>query len=324
VQKTILSIFASILVVVIIIPTLLVRGCNLTVLPNHETKKEQVRVKLYDVKTNNLYDLGLEEYLIGVVAAEMPAEFELEALKAQTVAARTYAVKKIRSLGGTGSSKYPEADISSDHNLDQAWISKTEMKTKWGPIGYYNYYGKISKAVEETEGEIILYNKEIIDPVYHSTCGGSTENSEDVWSEAVPYLRSVACDYDKHSNRYSETVEFSLAEAGKMTNTDLTAVTAAANGQKLIQILEKSPSGRVKQLKFADKLFKGTDFRFSLGLRSTRFTAELKNKNLVITTRGYGHGVGMCQYGADGMAKAGKNYQEILAYYYTGIELGRV
>lgn len=321
-QKTFFMIFTLIFIVLIGIPSFLVRGCNFTVLPQQqESGQEQLRVKLYDIKTNNLYELGLEEYLKGVVAAEMPAEFELEALKAQSVAARTYTIRKIRSLGGLGSSKYPEADLSSDSSLDQAWISKSEMKQKWGVLGYYNYYNKISKAVEETSGQIIVYNGELIDPVYHSTCGGTTENSEDVWSEALPYLRSVSCEYDRHSNRYSETLEFFLADVGKKTNSDLTAITVAANGGKPVQVLEQSATGRVKRLKIGDKILTGSDFRFALGLRSTRFSTELKNKKLVITTRGYGHGVGMCQFGADGLAKAGKNYREILTYYYTGVEL---
>jgi len=324
VRRGVLFIFALLVIVIIIIPTVLVRGCNLTTIPQQSSEQEEIRVKLYDIKTNQLYDLGLEEYIKGVVAAEMPAEFELEALKAQAVAARTYASKRIKSLGGTGSSKYPEADLCSDPAVDQAWISKTEMKQKWGVLGYYTYYAKISKAVEETRGEVIVYNGELIDPVYHSTCGGATENSEDVWSTAVPYLRSVTCNYDQHSNRYSETLEFSLAEVSKKTNTDLTAITVATNGGKLIQNLEVSPTGRVKTLKLADKIFKGTDFRFALGLRSTRFTAEIKNNKLVITTKGYRHGVGMCQYGADGMAKLGKNYKEILTYYYTGVQLKKL
>lgn len=268
-----------------------------------ETTPEPL-VKLYLSQQDQVIELKLEEYLAGTVAAEMPASFGLEALKAQAVCARTYAVRKIVT-GRT----YPRgADLSDDITCCQAY--RTE---KIAPA----LQAKIMQAVSETRGEIMLYRHEPIDALYHSTCGGQTESASNAWIKGCPYLKSVKCKYCTNSSHYSSQVTFSAQQ--------IAARFGLSPGRELkVQILERTSSGRVKKLQINDQSISGESFRHKLGLPSTWFSIEWQDHNLVITNRGYGHGVGMCQYGAGGMAQAGKNYREILEHYYQQVEFYKI
>ena len=155
------------------------------------------QVKLLISQSGQVIRLPLEQYLVGVVAAEMPVAFPLEALKAQAVAARTYTLRRI-GIRPAGDNSHPQGDICTDHNHCQAWIDKGEMQKRWGK-SYDENYRKILVAVAQTTGQAIYYNNALIDPVYHSTSNGRTENSEDVWGTKVPYLRSVASGWDSAS-----------------------------------------------------------------------------------------------------------------------------
>ncbi|MGI5838817.1 MAG: stage II sporulation protein D [bacterium] len=312
------------LLVIIIVPSVLVRGCDFRVREYgpSEPPAGAVTINVYDAERDEVLEMELEKYLEGVVAGEMPVLFHTEALKAQAIAARTYAVRKMRRFGGAGDDRNLAADISSDPARDQAWLSEAAMKERWGVLKYYRYRNKIRAAVQATAGLILLYQGEPITPAYHSTCGGVTENSEDVWTYEVPYLRSVRCDYDTHSSYYRRTVSMSHAAfAEKIGAASATAGAAASEITKQLEALERSSTGRLKQVRVGDKIYRGLEFRMQLGLPSSHLTWNTTESGIEFKVQGYGHGVGMCQYGADGMAKAGKKAEEILRHYFTGAEI---
>ena len=322
--------FTTMLVVilVIIIPALVVRMDVFGPAPQRGAKvfkNEDVPIHVYIPELDKIVEMNLEDYIKGVVAAEMPAEFEVEALKAQAVAARTFAVKNMVSFGGPGIAEHPGADVSADHRQSQAWMSETQLKAKWGPFGYDRYWAKISQAVEDTHGMIASYNGEPINAVFHSTSGERTASAKEVWGYDYPYLQSVACKWDQKSPRYSDTKELSFAELEQRLGADAGVVAAAQSGNASVAgIVDHTGSGRVDKVRIGSKTLTGLAVREKLELRSTNFTIEQKGEKLVFKTTGYGHGVGLCQYGANGLAKEGKDYKSILTHYYLGITLNNI
>ena len=271
-----------------------------------ETKVDEVEDDLTYVKikrsNGNIETIELEEYLVGVVSSEMPAEFNIEALKAQSVIARTYALKAIS-----------KGIILTDNESTQSYKDNSELKKLWGSK-YNTYIKKIGDAVKSTKGKYLTYKGELIEAVYHSTSNGYTENSSDVWGNNYPYLVSVKSEYDKLNPTYITEKVLSYDEISNKLNIDI-------NNNTNIEILEYTESNRVKSLKVNDIIFKGTDFRLKLGLKSTDFKIELLDNGIKFTTTGYGHGVGMSQYGANGMAKNGYNYIDVLMHYYPNTAL---
>lgn len=278
-------------------------------------------VRVYLHQENRVAYMQLEDYLVGVVGAEMPAEFPLDALKAQAVAARTYTLKRI-GAAGVDNTLHAGADVCDDHRHSQAWLSRDELKKRWGAILYYNYYYKVKKAVDETRGQVLTYQGELIEAAYHASCGGRTENSADVWKYQTPYLKSVSCPYDADPNPV-QTASYSLEQVDKALGTSLSAVPVA--GQKKItaefKLVEKTNTGCPKTLQIGNRQFPAVAVRDRLGLRSTKFTWDIEGDTVTFTTTGYGHGVGLCQYGAKGMAEHGYNYSVILGHYYSGAEI---
>lgn len=322
-KKIILRYVIIVIFLIIIIPLIL--SIFLTDSKEMEIEGDNIKVQLYIHEEDRVVEKGLEEYVVGVVAAEMPASFSIEALKAQAVAARTYVLKKIKEEDNKVKKYNSKADISSDPSVHQAWVSDEEMKKRWGSWNYQNNKDKIIKAVEETKGVVILYNNVLIDPLYHASCGGcGTENSEEVWKNEVPYLRRVECNHEE--GRKEDSLIFSRDDFERCFGTSLNVVptTSLLNSKKGIVINDKSPTGRVKSLYVGGKLFSGWEVRSKLSLPSDRFAISLKGDNIVLETRGYGHGVGMCQYGAESLAKEGETYEEILCHYYMGVTLGKV
>lgn len=316
----------GIILLVIVIPAFLVRGLDFWTTPHRPLKTgDEIMIKVYMHDRGQVMEVDLEEYLKGVVAAEMPAEFDAEALKAQAVAARTYAARHMRMYGGSGSFTHPEADISTDPREGQAWCGEEALKNKWGSFNYSRYWAKVSRAVEETRGTVMVYNGEMINALFHSTSGGETEDAKEVWGQSVPYLKSVACPWDLNSPRYKSTREFSISELEGLLGADAGVVTAAKNGAgDLAQVVEKTTSGRIKRIRIGSKVFEGTTVREKLGLASTKFSCTVNGEKVNFDTVGYGHGVGMSQYGANGMAKDGKGYKDILLYFYKGAELANM
>jgi stage II sporulation protein D len=314
----ILGIVIILLVMVLIgLPALLVRGCNWSRLTVNHPGGQSVRVQLASHQT---VSMSLDDYLIGVVAAEMPADFDIEALKAQAVAARTYTLLRISS---SPDAQHPNAPLCTDPGHCQAWISVAAMRKEWGFLSFGANYQKIATAVRTTSGEVLAYQGNLIDPVYHSSCGGrGTENAAAVWGHAVPYLQAVVCHWDPPQKQ--QTVAASLPLKNVMADLRITDLTApASRGANLIQIAEKTPSGRVKTVQIGTHMIDGPDFRKELGLRSTDFTVRMGDNEVTFLTRGYGHAVGMCQYGAQGLALQGHTYRQILTYYYRGVQIDK-
>lgn len=293
------------LIVFIGIPLLFVKGIQFP-----WSSREIPIINVWDHQNQVLMVMTLEEYVKGVVAAEMPISFELEALKAQSVVARTYALQRIRT--DQRISEHPEAHLSTDYRSGQAWVSFSELKDRWGFFDYLINRRKIDQAVESTSGVVATYDEKPILAVYHSTSGGHTENSENYWVDAVPYLRSVSDPYGAHSPYQYTTVSVPTTQF-------LTKMEIEKLGQ--VKVVERYPSGRVKAMEAGGNWFSGRDVRERLGLRSTWFTVNVSGNTIEFSVWGYGHGVGMSQYGADGMAREGYDYQKILQYYYQDIEL---
>ena len=306
--------------VVIGVPALLVRGCTWE--SREPVQKGGLQVKL-QVSPEQVVSLPLEQYLIGVVAAEMPASFEQEALKAQTVAARTYTLMRLERE--SPDEKHPNAQLCADPGHCQAWINNAEMRKRWGVLGFRSNYKKITTAVEATKSQVLTFNGELIDPVYHSSCGGrGTEDAQDVWSQEVPYLKGVPCTFDTPQKQEPVITRFTNEDLFARVGIADTAVPAAAGTSGVVEIQKLTESGRVKSVKVGSRVYRGIDLRKSLGLRSTDFKVTAQGEEIIFSTRGYGHAVGMCQYGADGLASRGAQYNQILAHYYRGTKLEKV
>lgn len=266
-------------------------------------------IKVKRNKTNEIVVVPLEEYVIGVVAGEMPASFNIEALKAQAVASRTYALKKAESSKGD----YDVVDTTSN----QVYINYDEMKEKW-QTNYDTYVSKIKEAVKDTKGEVILYNNDLIDAMFFSTSNGYTENSGDVFSNSLPYLVSVTSNWDKdESPAFSSSKEVSKEEF--LFNLGLDTSSSITIGN-----IEKTNTGRVKTITINNKNFDSNKIRNIFGLKSTSFTINVSSDKVVFNVNGYGHGVGMSQYGSNGMAKAGYKYKDILNHYYKNCDIKKI
>lgn len=262
--------------------------------------------------------IPLETYVRGVVAAEMPVEFELEALKAQALAARTYIIRRILEKD---TSQVPVKDaIVTDTVAHQAYITEEQLLKKWAKEAAEENLKKLNRAVEETEGQILLYDHKPINAVFFSTSNGYTENSEDYWGVNAPYLRSVPSPWDaKLSPRYKETIRIPYKEF--LNRLGLGGIVTASGGAGL-KVIDTTAGHRIKKIRIGGKLFSGKDVREKLSLNSSQFEWKIQGADIEITTTGYGHGVGMSQWGANGMAKEGKTAADIVTYYYTGIQIG--
>ncbi len=329
-MKGIFFAILSLIISTLIIPALILTSCELDVpirdKPRQlETVESDLKVTVLNHKTNEVMELYLEEYIANVVAAEVPATFEIEALKAQAVAARTYTMWKIMAFKDRENPHHPEADICTSHTHCQEWLSKEELRERHGRLWMYNFWGKIQEAVEETRGVLMTHSMQPIEPLYHSTSGGRTENSEDVFSTPKPYLKSVSSPYEERSpvltDEKSVTVKDFIKKL-KDQNGDIEI--KEKNLASQINIQERSDGGSIKKVKIGNKDFKGTEIRQMFELRSSDFTVEAKGDHVIFKTRGYGHGVGMSQWGANGMAERGHTYDEILKHYYQGITLSKL
>ncbi|MHB0885323.1 MAG: stage II sporulation protein D [Bacillota bacterium] len=317
---------AYVFIAVIIIPALVVGGAfGPGLVPTDRASGHGPTIRVRHDPDGQVEVMALEDYVKGVVAAEMPANFEVEALKAQAVVARTLAVRRMRSFGGAGLTDDPRADVSTDPAKGQAWSSVTELRQRWGAADFNALWGKISQAVESTEGLIITYDHLPIDAQFHSTSAGPTENSEDVWTEKIPYLRSVPCEWDQESPHYSSTVRLRLSDvAAKVPGSGQLAVPTATGKTQPVEVLERTAAGRVKTVRVGAKTVRGIDFRLALGLKSANFTVTFQGSEAVFQVKGYGHGVGLCQYGTNGLAKLGRSYEDIIKYYYTGVTIEKL
>ncbi len=302
-------------VVLIIIPFFVVKISNkdLKKYTESEIKLDFVSNRIVRVKRvnkNRIDNVRLEEYVVGAVGGEMPVSFSLEALKAQAVASRSYVLKKQENnKDGT----YDVVDTTSN----QVYLDDDDLKEKWKD-SYVSYINKVREAVNETSMEYLEYNGEIANTMFFSTSNGYTEDSQVVFSEDIPYLKSVDSKWDESiSSSFNYEVEMSLDDFYKKLDLNY-------DKNLSIVLLDRSSSGRIISLKINGKLFTGREVYNKLKIRSTDFAIIQEGEKVKIKTKGFGHGVGMSQYGAFGMAKNGYKYNEILAHYYKGTNLKKL
>ncbi|MGE5381022.1 MAG: stage II sporulation protein D [Methylocystaceae bacterium] len=268
-------------------------------------------VKLYLTKDSKIITLPLETYLIGVVGAEMPASFGNEALKAQAVTARTYTLKRLY-----GAAKHPRgAAMCDDITCCQAYIDPQAYKKQFGTSLYSRRFVPVSQAVKSTRGQVILYHQQLIDTPYFSTCGGYTASAAEVWGKEIPYLQSVPCRFCRNSKRFNNEFKFNLAFVNQRLK--------LPSRQKFkFKAQAMTTSGRLSTAKVDGKEVSGQELRRLFDLSSTQVIMARQTGNQVIfKCRGYGHGVGMCQYGAGGMGSEGYSYQQILQHYYQNVQV---
>lgn len=318
---------------IIILLTLVLLICPLASLggatsENADEKKESETQKIsvfsgkndgilvFSPSNKKVKKLDLYEYVVGSVSAEIPPTYHTEAIKAQAVASYTYALKtresgKNEEIGG--------AHISASSEKHQGYIDKKERKKRWGDK-FDVYEKKIEGAVKEVFGEKITYNGELIIAAYHAISSGSTFSAHEVWGREVPYLVSVSSAGDRLSPEFADTVVYTESEFKKAVE-EIDGVDLSPNPKDWVGKITASESGYVEYVEIGDKKIKGRDLRETLNLKSASFNIEYADNNFKIMTKGYGHGVGMSQYGADFMARQGKNYKEILEHYYSNVKI---
>ena len=277
-------------------------------------------IKLLHHETGEVEEVELDTYLCNVVSAEMPADFEIEALKAQAVVARTYTVYKIQNK------KHENADICDDSNCCQAWVSKEDRLARWDENLRESNWKKIEECVNTTKGKIITYENKPINAFFHANSGGTTELPVNVWGGGsnLPYLQVVETAGEEGYTQYSSEVILTQEELLEKLKTKYEDIKINFENSEDLKILEYTDSNRVKTIKFGNHELSGVETRTLLGLRSANFEITKQDDKIKFTVKGYGHGVGMSQTGADTMAKQGSNYEEIIKHFYVGVEIKEI
>ncbi len=270
--------------------------------------------RVCDAESGKVTEYSAKDYIFCVVAAEMPALYHQEALKAQAVAAYTYACYR---KAGNADKTY---DITTDPSTDQSFISEAELKTKWGEKAD-EYITKIKNAISDVEGLMITHNGEPIIAVYHAISSGRTEDCADVWGKELPYLKPVASEGDKLATNYISEAVFTLEEVKKRLADELKT---SNNASDYFKNIKRTDSGCITELKVCSKTLTGARIRSIFDLRSTNFEVSYTDEKFVFTVYGYGHGVGMSQNGANFMANQGYSFKEILTHYYTDCKVEKV
>lgn len=273
-------------------------------------------IKLLHKKTNEIEEVKIDDYLCNVVSAEMPADYELEALKAQVIVARTYTIYKVQNK------KHENADICDDSTCCQAWVSKENRLERWEETKREENWNKIQQCVNETKGKIITYNNQPINAFFHANSGGTTELPVNVWGgSGLPYLQVVQTAGEEGYTQYSSEVDLTQEELINKLKTKYEDIQIDFNNDEDVKIIEHTDSNRVKTVKFGNHELSGVETRTLLGLKSTNFEIKKENNQIKFLVKGYGHGVGMSQTGANTMAKQGNNCEEIIKHFYVGIEI---
>ncbi len=269
-------------------------------------------------------ELTLHEYVVNVVAAEMPASYPMEALKAQAIAARTNAIykKRIREEHPDRAS-HENADICANYAHCQAYADEAAQKEKWGD-GYETYHAYIEQAVKETDGKFITYKGNPISAIFHSTSSGRTENAADVWGSTVPYLVSVESRWDENDSKFETHATLTIEEFKEIFLEKYKDAVLEGDPAAWFRDVERSEAGGIIKMTLGGVEIAGRTFRNLYGLRSANITFSVREDTVTMTVKGYGHGVGMSQYGAGAMAEEGKTAEEIIRYYYTGVDIERL
>lgn len=338
-MKKVILYFIAFIVVCFFLPAILTKKdakfvetsskSNNEIIENTDSTQENIKstynyknygtIKLLHKKTGEVEQVNIDDYLCNVVSAEMPADYEIEAIKAQAVVARTYTIYKINNK------KHENADICDDSTCCQAWVDKETRFSRWEESKRESNWEKIQKCVQETQGQIITYQNQPINAFFHANSGGKTELPVNVWGgTGLPYLQVVETAGEEGYKQYESEVELTQDELIEKLKTKYSDISIDFSNQENLKILEYTDSGRVKTVKFGNHEISGVETRTLLGLKSTNFEISKENDKIKFTVKGYGHGVGMSQTGADAMAKQGKNYKEIINHFYSGIEIKEV
>jgi stage II sporulation protein D len=300
---------------------------------SEDSTEEETLTKIATPKTVTVWisesettkKVDFEDYVTRVVASEMPSSFGEEALKAQSVAARTYVMAKIIKYEDNKPESHPDAPVC-DTTHCQVYKTEKDLIASHGDGWEEDGWVKIKKACEETKGELLYYQGELVmQPLFFSSSGGQTENSEDVFSGAYPYLVSVSSPYEENASHSNEEKVFTIVEVQSAMNSTYQDRKTGNLSKDNIEILSYTAGGRVSTIQMGQSTYKGTEVRSALGLSSSLFDITYRTENgvekIVFTSSGYGHGVGLSQYGAAGMAEKGSNYRDILTHYYSGTEV---
>lgn len=315
-MKYIISWVAFLCAALIILPV----SMNLFSSKKNIKPEQSVSVKnisVYFTDTGKVKTMDINEYIVGVVSAEMPASFESEALKAQAVAARTYTLSKLKQ--GSSSAEHKGADVCTDFAHCQAYIPQEKAVENWGKNAS-EYLKKCKNAVCDTANIIMVYDNEPVRAVFHSSSSGKTENAKDVWGGNVPYLVSVESPGEEKCPSHESVVTVTADEFKKTVMAKYNVDFSGA----FIGKAEKTSAGMVKYLEVGNTKIKGTEIRTMFKLRSACFDVTVKDENVIFNVTGNGHGVGMSQYGANYLASVGYDYRQILKKYYTGIEFDSI
>lgn len=321
-----LLIIIAIISLIFLIPTIFTNKRSLNTSINTEEKEVNIvdydyskydTIKLLHKDTDKVEEVKLDEYIACVVSAEMPVKYDIEALKAQAIVARTYTIYKI-----TTSKKHEIADICDKSTCCQAWISKEARLKKWKEEDKIENWNKILQAVNDTAGKIITYKGKPINAFFHANSGGKTEVPLYVWGgTGYPYLQVVETAGEDAYSQYSSEAKFTKKEFKEKITKKHKDFKIDFEEEDCIQITERDESDRVVTVKIGNLNLSGVEARTLLGLRSANFTVEIQEDNILFKVIGYGHGVGMSQTGADALAKQGKNYEEIIKHFYKGVEI---
>ncbi|HCG3018917.1 TPA: stage II sporulation protein D [Clostridium perfringens] len=322
------AIFIGVLIVSIVFIPILFGFLSSSSMAENNNKVEKVKntklvdvvnlkeVEVYISKENKVEKVPLEEYVLFVVSSEMPATFHEEALKAQSILARTFVINKLI----TGCNNIKEGNIC-DTTHCQAYLNINEKKKAWGKDGD-EYLKKLKKVVKETEGKVLSYNDQLVKyPQYFSTSSGNTEDAVAVFSEDVPYLKSVESPGEEISPKYESEISISISDFKSKIKKSIPNSDLGNNITEEVKILNRNTGGTVDDIKIGDTTIKGKEFRKIFGLNSANFTLEVLEDKINIKCLGYGHGVGMSQWGANVMAKEGSKYDEILEHYFKGSKI---
>lgn len=277
---------------------------------------ELTELKIKNAASGAVGTIALEDFVLGAVCSEMPATFHLEALKAQAVSARTWALYQHLWQQEHPKEELQGADFQSDPDHWKGYVTMEQAQERFGEK-FEAYWSLLSQAVEETKGQILCYEGQPIAAAYHAISAGTTEAAEYVWGSELPYLQAVSSKSDELAPGFEETKTFTAKEL----QTIFSACALEGEPSDWLEILERSPSGYVLEIRVGDTKLRGLDFRTALDLRSSCMTISYGENGFVITTKGYGHGAGLSQYGADYMARQGSSYDEILAHYYKDTQL---
>lgn len=270
-------------------------------------KEDSLDVMVKRTDSSEVEKVPLEQYVISVVASEMPAEFADEALKAQAVAARTYIIHHLQQQDDAET-------VITDSTEHQVYKNEQELQEQWGKDFQWKME-KVTAAVLATEGEVITYDELPITPTFFSMSNGYTEDAENYWGNALPYLKSVESKWEETLPDFMDQTIFTFDELSDKLNIPLQA------GQEIAVSMTRTNSNRVAELRMNDVTFSGKDIREKLALRSSDFSIKQQNDHFIFTTKGFGHGVGMSQHGANGMANDGNSYTDILHYYYQDVAI---